>query len=198
MPSHSCYYQTCSAYETFSKCPMAIHLKPISEIRENLPMKFGFCRPSHMVFLQCVTLTHSSNIQIVNHYLIIQSNWLFHNQAMALVIKFNKNLQFYLLQKLTCSIVGFFCKQHYYAHYNFILTIITWLPTYHASLLTQSYTSQQWLVVINNSFKFEISQFKFNNPTIMHINYFHNHETLLIKFGSFYMVDSGIGQVLTS
>ena len=32
----------------------------------------------------------------------------------------------------------------------------------------------------------------------MHINYFHNHETLLIKFGSFYMVDSGIGQGLTS
>ena len=32
----------------------------------------------------------------------------------------------------------------------------------------------------------------------MHINYFHNHETPLIKFGSFYMVDSGIGQGLTS
>ena len=41
--------------------------------RENLPMKFGFCRPSHMVFLQCVSLTHSSNSQTVNHYLIIQS-----------------------------------------------------------------------------------------------------------------------------
>ena len=41
--------------------------------RENLPMKFGFCNPSHMVFLQCVPLTHSSNIQTVNHYLILQS-----------------------------------------------------------------------------------------------------------------------------
>ena len=41
--------------------------------RENLPMKFGSCRPSHMIFLQCVSLTHSSNSQTVNHYLIIQS-----------------------------------------------------------------------------------------------------------------------------
>ena len=41
--------------------------------RENLPMKFGFCRPSHMIFLQCVSLTHSSNSQTINHYLIIQS-----------------------------------------------------------------------------------------------------------------------------
>ena len=41
--------------------------------RENLPMKFVFCRPSHMIFLQCVSLTHSSNSQTVNHYLIVQS-----------------------------------------------------------------------------------------------------------------------------
>ena len=75
--------------------------------RENLPMKFGSCRSSHMIFLQCVSLTHSSNSQTVNHYLIIQSNWSFHNQAMTLAIKFNKNLWFYLLHKLTCSIVGF-------------------------------------------------------------------------------------------
>jgi len=33
-------------------------------------------------------------------------NWSFHNQAMTLAIKFIRNLQFYLLQKLTCSIVG--------------------------------------------------------------------------------------------
>ena len=70
--------------------------------RENLPMKFGSCRSSHMIFLQCVSLTHSSNIQTVNHYLIIQSNWSFHNQAMTLVIKFNRKLQFCLLQKLVC------------------------------------------------------------------------------------------------
>ena len=42
--------------------------------RENLPMKFGSCRPSHMIFLQRAPLAHSSNSQIVNHYLIIQSN----------------------------------------------------------------------------------------------------------------------------
>ena len=53
-------FQTCSADETFLECPMEFHPKPISKIRENLPMKFGFCRPSHMVFLQCVPLTHSS------------------------------------------------------------------------------------------------------------------------------------------
>ena len=53
-------YQTCSADETFPKCPMEFHLKPISKIRENLPMKFGSCRPSHMIFLQCVPLAHSS------------------------------------------------------------------------------------------------------------------------------------------
>ena len=41
--------------------------------RENIPMKFGSCRPSHMVFLQCVPLAHSSSSQIINHYLIIQS-----------------------------------------------------------------------------------------------------------------------------
>ena len=41
--------------------------------RENLPMKFGSCRPSHMIFLQRAPLTHSSNSQTVNHYLIIQS-----------------------------------------------------------------------------------------------------------------------------
>ena len=43
-------YWTCSVDETFPKCPMEFHPKPISKIRENLPMKFGFCRPSHMVF----------------------------------------------------------------------------------------------------------------------------------------------------
>ena len=42
--------------------------------RENLPMKFGSCRSSHMIFLRRVSLTHSSNSQTVNHYLIIQSN----------------------------------------------------------------------------------------------------------------------------
>ena len=64
-------YQTCSADETFSKCPMVFHLKPISK-----------GRPSHevcllqaitMVFLQCVPLAQSSNIQTVNHHLILQS-----------------------------------------------------------------------------------------------------------------------------
>ena len=57
----------------FSKCLMGFHPKPISKIRENLPMKFGSCRPSHMIFLQCVPLTHSSNSQTVNYYLILQS-----------------------------------------------------------------------------------------------------------------------------
>ena len=68
-------YQTCSAYETFPKCPMEFHPKPISKIRENLPMKFGSCRPSHMILLQCVPLAHSSNSQTVGHYLIIQSKF---------------------------------------------------------------------------------------------------------------------------
>ena len=31
-----------------------------------LPMNFGSCRPSHMVFLQCVSLAHSSSSQTVN------------------------------------------------------------------------------------------------------------------------------------
>ena len=57
----------------FSKCPMEFQPKPISKIRENLPMNFGSCRPSHMIFLQCVPLAHSSNSQTINHYLIIQS-----------------------------------------------------------------------------------------------------------------------------
>ena len=70
-------YQTCSADETFPKCPMEFHLKPISNIGENLPMKFGSCRHSHMIFLQCVPLAHSSSIQIVkyNPYLLIQSKF---------------------------------------------------------------------------------------------------------------------------
>ena len=42
---------------------------------ENLPMKFGSCRPSHMVFLQCVPLAHSSSIQTTNHHLLIQSKF---------------------------------------------------------------------------------------------------------------------------
>ena len=59
-------YQTCSANRTFPKCPMEFHPKPISKIGENLPMKFGSYRPSHMVFLQCVSLENSSNIKTVN------------------------------------------------------------------------------------------------------------------------------------
>ena len=68
-------YQTCSADETFPKCPMEFHLKPISKIGENLPIKFGSFRTSHVVFLQCVPLAHSSSSQTVNHYLIIQSKF---------------------------------------------------------------------------------------------------------------------------
>ena len=79
----------------FPKCPMAFHPKPISKIRENIPMKFGFYRPSHMVFLQCVPLTHSSNSQTVNHYLILQSNDCSITKQWHLAIKFNKNLQLY-------------------------------------------------------------------------------------------------------
>ena len=68
-------YQTCSVDGTFPKCPMEFHSKPISKIGENLPMKFGSCRPSHMVFLQCVPLAHSSSSQTVNHCLTIQSKF---------------------------------------------------------------------------------------------------------------------------
>ena len=68
-------YQTCSVDETFPKCPMEFHPKPISKIRENLPMNFVSYMPSHMIFLQCVPLAHSSNSQTVNHYLIIQSKF---------------------------------------------------------------------------------------------------------------------------
>ena len=89
-----------------SKCLMAFHPKPISKIRENLPMKFGSCKSSHMIFLRCVSLTHSSIAKqsIITWY--YNPNWSFHNQAMTLAIKFNKNLQFYLIQKWTCSFVG--------------------------------------------------------------------------------------------
>ena len=68
-------YQACSADETFTKCPMEFHPKPISKIRENLPMYFGSYRTSHLILLQCVPLAHSSNSQIVHHYLIIQSKF---------------------------------------------------------------------------------------------------------------------------
>ena len=100
-------YQTCSADETFPKCPMAFHPKPISKIGENLPMKFGFCRPSHMVFLQCVPLTHSSNSQTVNHYLILQSNDRSITKQWHLAIKFNKNLQFLLTTEIDLLNGGF-------------------------------------------------------------------------------------------
>ena len=77
-------------------------------------------------------------------------NWSFHNQAMTLAIEFNKNCDsIYYRNWLAQLWVSY--KQHYYAHYNFMLTIITWIPTYHVSLLTQSHTSQQWLVVVSTS-----------------------------------------------
>ena len=44
-------YQTCSADETFPKCPMEFHSKPISKIGENLPMKFGSC--GHHTWSSC-------------------------------------------------------------------------------------------------------------------------------------------------
>ena len=53
-----------------SKCLMDFHLKPIS--KGNLPLNFGSCKSSHMIFPQCVPLTHSSNSQTVNHYLILK------------------------------------------------------------------------------------------------------------------------------
>ena len=95
-------YQTCSADGTFPKCPMEFHPKPISKIWE----------PSHEVWLlRAIThglptmCTHGTFIKYPN----IQSSstntiqiWLFHNQAMALVIRFNMKLQLCLLQKLIC------------------------------------------------------------------------------------------------
>ena len=87
-----------------------------------------------------------------------------------LAIKYNKNLQLYYRNWLDQLWVS--CKQHYYAHYTFMLIIITWIPNYHVSLLTQSHTSQQWLVVVST----------FLNPKS---NYVHSHETLLIRLGSF-------------
>ena len=135
-------YQTCSADETFPKCPIEFHPKPISKIRENLPMKFGSCRSSHMIFLQCVPLTHSSNSQTVSHYLILQSNWSFHNQAMTSAIKFNKNFAILSITEIDLLNCGSLVSSITMPIIIFMLTIITWIPTYHASLLTQSYASQ--------------------------------------------------------
>ena len=54
------------------------------------------------------------------------------------------------------------CKQHHYAHYNFRLTSITWIPTYNAS----SWHNLMQPLVISSCQQFlksEIHKFKFDN-----------------------------------
>ena len=110
-------YQTCNADGTFPKCPMEFHPKPISKIRENLPHEVWLlqaithglpaaCNPGAFIKYPNSQSGSTNTIQI----------WLFQNQAMALVIKFNMNLQLCLLHKFIClamrwsSFVGLFVR----------------------------------------------------------------------------------------
>jgi hypothetical protein len=95
LPSHFRGLPTCCLVET-----MAFHPKPISKawnpsylvwllqaITHDLP---AMCHPGTLYQIAKQSATFSNKLQI----------WLFHNQSIALIIKFNMNLQFCLLQKL--------------------------------------------------------------------------------------------------
>ena len=99
LPSHFHGLPSCGLDEILS---MAFHPKPISRawglshlvwllqaITHDLP---AMCHPGTLYQIAKQSATFSNKLQI----------WLFHNQSIALIIKFNMNLQFCLLQKLIC------------------------------------------------------------------------------------------------